>query len=374
MTSRERLLLALDNKEADRVPICGYELVGWNMNDWYNQCASYKPLMDMIREKTDCVYMAPLPRAVFRGQKTTAETWKEGNSTFTKTTYHTPKGDLSSLSRRDEDIYTTWTLEHFLKEIDDIDKYLSMDWSQEDIPDLTELAEVQKNLGEKGIVLPSIADPICEGAELFEMSEFLVFAMTDTEKIKSFLDAIHERQMFYLKSVLDAGVRAGVNLSECLFRLCGPEYATPPYLSPEFFALLVTLYVKDAADLIHQYGAKIRFHSHGKIGKVLDEIMKTEPDAIDPLEPPPDGDIELGEVKEKIGEKVCLFGNLELKLLEHGTSDNVRDFVIKSMRQAKKGGGFVIMPTAAPINDPLAPKTLENYRVFIDTALEYGWY
>ena len=58
MTSRQRLLKALHIEAADRVPVCGYELVGWNDQSWYNQKTSYKPLMDLIREKTDCVYMA----------------------------------------------------------------------------------------------------------------------------------------------------------------------------------------------------------------------------------------------------------------------------------------------------------------------------
>ena len=35
------------------------------------------------------------------------------------------------------------------------------------------------------------------------------------------------------------------------------------------------------------------------------------------------------------------------------------------MAQAKDGGGLVLMPTAAPINVPLSPKTEANYKAFI---------
>ena len=41
---------------------------------------------------------------------------------------------------------------------------------------------------------------------------------------------------------------------------------------------------------------------------------------------------------------------------------------------AKRGGRYVIMPTAAPINVPLEKKTEENYICFIESALEYGLY
>jgi uroporphyrinogen-III decarboxylase len=126
--------------------------------------------------------------------------------------------------------------------------------------------------------------------------------------------------------------------------------------------------------VIHDHGSQVRFHCHGKIGRVLDMIQATGADAIDPCEPPPDGDISLADVKRKLAGKMCVFGNLELKLLEHASTDEVRTYVKACMDVAKSGGGYVIMPTAAPINTPLSMQTESNYLVFIETALEYGAY
>lgn len=390
MTSRQRLLTAIAVEQPDRAPVSCYELVAYDQESWYNQRDSYKPLMDLVREKTDCVFMTSLPAVAFgnaagvvlgfesqsagTGEHVTTKKYKEGKSLFVETIYHTPKGELKSLHRADDDLFTVWTLEHLLKEIDDIDRYLSFDWPWPDKFDLTEFAATQAKLGENGIMMPSLHDPICEAAELFEMGQFLVLSITRTERVKYLMDFIHKRQIAHLEAILQAGLDAGVDWSQCLFRICGPEYATPPYLSPEYFAAFVTPYVKRMSEIIHRYGAKMRLHCHGRIGTVLDEIMKTEPDALDPIEPPPDGDIELGEVKRRIGDRVCLFGNIELRLLEHGEPEEVRDFVIGALAQAKGGGGFVCMPAAAPISDPLSRKTLENYTVFIETALEYGRY
>ena len=89
---------------------------------------------------------------------------------------------------------------------------------------------------------------------------------------------------------------------------------------------------------------------------------------------PPDGDITLAEVKKRIGSKMCIFGNIQLKLLENGTRDEVYQQVKECMEAAKDGGGYVIMPTASPINVPLSPKTEENYITFIEAALELGKY
>jgi uroporphyrinogen-III decarboxylase len=390
MTSRQRLLAVLSGQIPDRVPVSCYELVGYDLKSWYNTHSSYDSLMKLIREKTDCLYMAPLPNLptgmsgdIFDEvtpysaplyKHISKKQWKQGKSTFYEIIFHTPKGDLKMLQRLDDDIFTVWTIENLLKDLSDIDKYISFPWQQPDEFDLSVFATTQKNLGENGILLPSIADPICEAAELFELSQFLILSITDTAQIKRLLDFIHARQIANLNAIFKGGVKAGVDWSQVLFRVCGPEYAIPPRLSPEYFANFVTPYVKPMSDIFHQHDAKMRIHSHGCIRKVLSEMMKTNPDALDPIEPLPDGDISLGDVKKLIGDKVCLFGNIELKLLEHGEPAEVRDFVIDAMKQAKKGGRFVMMPTAGPINDPISPKTEENYRVYIETALEYGKY
>ena len=42
--------------------------------------------------------------------------------------------------------------------------------------------------------------------------------------------------------------------------------------------------------------------------------------------------------------------------------------------EAAEGDGFVLMPTAAPINVPLSPRTERNYFAYIEAGLKYGGY
>lgn len=77
---------------------------------------------------------------------------------------------------------------------------------------------------------------------------------------------------------------------------------------------------------------------------------------------------------DHVGGDMCLFGCIQLKVLEHGSKCEVREAVRACMASAKQGGGYVIMPTAAPINSPLDFRTEENYLHYIDTALELGAY
>ena len=46
----------------------------------------------------------------------------------------------------------------------------------------------------------------------------------------------------------------------------------------------------------------------------------------------------------------------------------------QAMTDAKAGGGFILMPTAAPINVPLSPRTEANYLQMIESAWRYGQY
>jgi uroporphyrinogen decarboxylase len=261
---------------------------------------------------------------------------------------------------------TTWKIEHWCKTIEDVDALMSLPF----VPlnyDFSDYARIQKETGDKGIIMSSLGDPVCMAMELMEFGEATVWALTEPEHFKATLDELHRREIINLRSMLE---QERVDI----YRICGPEYVTPPYLSPKHFKQFVYPYLCDMVALIHEYGKKVRIHSHGRIGQVLDMIIDTGADAIDPCEAPPDGDITLAAIKQKTGNRMAIFGNLQLKLLEHGTDREVREAVKECMCAAKDGGNYVIMPTASPINLPLSKKTADNYQIFIETALELGSY
>lgn len=367
MTSKERLMAVLRKQVPDRVPISTYELIGWNLQSWENQQPSYQSLMDYIRDKTDCMYMTRVPmvnRYVIEHMHT--KKWKDGNSTYTRVTILTPKGELTSLHRVDEGINTIWRLERPVKNEDDVEKYLSIPSDPQPV-DTSALRQEAEALGEKGILLIDIADPLCVAAELFEFGQYTIMAYTNPRLFIKLLDKLFDEQMFFLEDMLQKG--AGP-----LFRIVGPEYATSPYLAPEHFHRFVCAYDKRMIRLIHDYGQYARVHCHGRIRQILPHIIEIEADAMDPLEAPPSGDIELSEIKRLYGDRLCLMGNIQLRDLEYAPANDMKAIVKKCIEDGKEGGGFVIMPTAAPINTPLSSVTERNYRIMIDSALQYGRY
>jgi uroporphyrinogen-III decarboxylase len=371
MTSRKRLLAAIKLQKTDRVPVNTYELVGYNSHAFENNEPSYKRLMDAIRDKTDCVAMwNPKGNQVIAASSYPAEITravkKGAGFTDTHATLHTPLGALTSAYRNYESVHTTWCFEHWCKSTEDVDKMLSVPYEPVTYTS-GDYARIKAEVGDNGIIMASVSDPCDLTFFLMEFGAATVWAMTETEHFAKTIEEMHHRNMVNLENMLKANVVD-------LYRICGPEVLTPPYLPPTLFSRFVTPYLKEMTALIHRYGGLVRIHSHGKIGKVLDDILSVGADCTDPCEAPPDGDITLSELKRRVSGRLCLFGNLQLKMLENADANEVREEVKRCMDAAKDGGGYVIMPTAAPINVPLSPKTEENYIAFIETALALGAY
>ncbi len=368
MNSKERLLKCIRHEPIDRVPISTFELVGWNEFAWENQQPSYKALMDIIRKETDCIYMLN-PDILEERNHDHIHTyeWIENNSNYKKMTYKWKNKNLTYTQRSDDGINTIWTIEHLLKNLDDIDTYLALPYKPAKI-NIKNFYDEQNKLGDKGLMMITLADPVCEAASLFEMSRFLEIALTEPEKMQYFLDAIHERQMHLLREMLS------YNMNDVIFRICGSEYITPPYFSPEYFSKYCTKYLIEICESIKHAGGIARIHCHGKIGKIIEQFAKTDADMLEPLEPIPDGDIDLSEVKKMYGDKFCLMGNIELKELENSEPKRIDQIVNDCMKKAKNGSGYILMPTAAPINDPLSKNTEINYYQMIESVAKYGVY
>ncbi|MFA6133186.1 MAG: uroporphyrinogen decarboxylase family protein [Phycisphaerae bacterium] len=370
MNSTERLLAVLNGKMPDRVPISTYELIGWNARNFENRQPSYSSLMDFIRARTDCIYMTGVHVPNKLDQPPEVEKWDEDEQHVERLTLQTPTRRLVKIVSSSDNVMTTWTRTPWCGDLDDLWAMLSMPFELGQ-PDYSALEDAWADLqGTRGLPMIDLMDPLCEVAEKFEFGQFTVLAMTETQQIIKALDFLHERKVAKLERVL----KGGGPVRSAMWRIVGPEYAAPPFLPPELFSKLVVPYVSRYVEMIRQAGGYPRIHIHGRIGRLLNDILRMNPSAIDPVEPRPDGDADVGEVKAALGDQICLMGGIELKHIESASEEFVADLTRRTLAEGKDGGRFVIMPTAAPIDVPLSPQTERNYRVFIETALEAGRY
>jgi len=367
MNSRQRLINCINNKPIDRVPISTYEMVPYK-SDFYNTQPSYKNMMQFFREHTDCIYSTGANETLINKNVIEKKETKIEGGVIVETIIHGKGGDLLKKSKRMDNLNTWWTLKHFCEDLDDLKIYVDT------LPDLIKEVSVDnahkidKELGGKGLTMLSVPDPLCTIADSFELGKFLVYAITETKTIKRATDAIYEYQTYQFDQMIKGGVE------NMMIRIYGAEYATPPYLPPSMFYDLGTKYLKPMCKKIKQAKAFPRIHSHGKIKLILEQFLQTDMMALEPIEPIPDGDISIGEVKKICKDKVCLMGNVELRELENSDKRRINIIVKNIMEQAKGKTGLVIMPTASPINASLSKRTEENYYEMINASLQYGKY
>jgi uroporphyrinogen-III decarboxylase len=111
-----------------------------------------------------------------------------------------------------------------------------------------------------------------------------------------------------------------------------------------------------------------RIHSHGKIKNILDYIVQMGASATDPIEPPPQGDVELSYVKEKYGKDLVLFGNIEIADIENTPNNDFKKIVSQALIDGTKGQGrgFVLMPSASPYGRDISKTTMKNYETMVE--------
>ena len=243
------------------------------------------------------------------------------------------------------------------------------DFKEYDIPDpdleskYDSLKEIVKRFkGERAIVFLA--------HETFEYSHYLFGGMdkvfvnyiTDPDFVKEVLDSIWS----YKSRVIENAIEIGADV------ICtGDDYASRigPLISQEHFREFVLPYLKKAVDIAHKGGVYFIKHTDGKIWKIIDDIISAGIDALDPLEPLAEMDI--GEVKKRYGDKICMVGNIDCgMLLPMGEKEEVIEAVKETIAKAAPGGGHIIASSNSihPAVDP------ENYKTMIEAARKYGRY
>ncbi len=243
----------------------------------------------------------------------------------------------------------------------DLDRYAPPD------PDadhrLESLREAVKRFkGEKAIVFL--------GHETFEFSHYLLGGMDrlfiDYITNPGFVERLSEVVWSYKGRVLERAAEEGADVL-----LTGDDYAyaSGPLMSPEHFGRFILPYLRRAVDVAHKGGVPFIKHTDGNLWKVIDAMVDTGLDGLDPIEPIAHMDI--GEVKRRYGDRIAVCGNVDCtEILPHGTKEQVVDAVKETIAKASPGGGH-ILASSNSIHPGVKP---ENYRTMLEAAREWGAY
>jgi len=383
-------MATLRGEPVDRPAVNFYELGGFAVDpsdpdefNVYND-PSWRPLLQLAEEHSDLIRMrSPVrPRgheparseaegcnaAGPRSEFFKTEKFLADGCRFKRLTLKIAGRTMTSLTRRSPDLDTVWTLEHLLKSTDDLKAYLELpDEVFAEQIDVTGLIEEDQKLADRGIVMVDTEDPLCAAAYLFSMEDFTVVALTEQGLFHRLLEKLSRH--IYARTQVTAEAFIGH-----LWRIYGPEYATEPYLPPHLFEEYVVRYTGPMVEIIQKHGGFARIHCHGRIRAVLDHIVEMNPAAIDPIEPPPQGDVELSYVRRRYGKDLVLFGNIEFAAIENTEPAEFEKLVEKTLKDgtAGQGKGFVLMPSSAPICRKITPRVMKNYQTMIRLAVNFS--
>jgi len=375
LTHRERVLRCVRWQPTDRVPIYSPvplnplawergQLPGWHDSDNYRAVARLAAEHCEVNGRYSCAgglfnrayHMVP-GRCIEQVSRETV-----GERTTITTVVHTPKGDLRTVSKHDRGVATSWVTEPLIKDKADVDRLLSVPFE----PSLTDpepFEQERRAWGERGIMELGVSTPMVCTSHIMAFGQFLEWCASERATIERLVEVACERIYLRLEHLLQAGVIDGIWLG-------GSEQATPPMMSRRFYDELVVPYDGKLMELVHAHGALVHVHCHGKINGVFERIMDMGADMLDPVEPPPDGDLEIGDAKRRAHGRMVLMGNIEFRHLEFATRQEVDELVRRAICEQGKAG-IMLYPSATPITY-MSDQLRDNCLQYIESGLGYG--
>jgi uroporphyrinogen decarboxylase len=252
-------------------------------------------------------------------------------------------------------------MEPAIKSQKDLDTYTPPD---PDIPFRYEHLEhlVKRFKGERAVVI-GVTDIFALGRENFLGDIGYLRAMVkEPELIDRSNEIILDYQLRYMKNCIEVGAD--------IFWINGDWAMTEkPMVSRNFTERFLGPPLKTLVDFAHEHGVPCVKHTDGNIWPIYDVIIDTGIDGLHPIDPMANMDI--GEAKEKFGDKVCLCGNVSCAFsLVSGTTEEVRQETKEVIKKAGKGGGLICMSSNS-VHSGVKP---ENYVAMVEAIREFGEY
>ncbi len=183
---------------------------------------------------------------------------------------------------------------------------------------------------------------------------------------------IYENRDFVLKLMdifIDWACKAIPKINELGFDfMIIPEdlaWKQGPLFSPKMFRELFLPRMKRAAEKIKMPWI---YHSDGNLIPILDDLLTLGMNGLANIEP---SAMDINELKKKYGKRLCLVGNIDLHYtLTRGTPEETEAEVKKRIQEVGPGGGYILASSnsLAPYCKP------ENVLAMQQALLKYGSY
>jgi uroporphyrinogen decarboxylase len=192
------------------------------------------------------------------------------------------------------------------------------------------------------------------GTFLRRMDNFLMDLVAEPEQVERLLDALMERHL----AVLEKACRAVGDVADVI--RFGDDLGTNggPFMSPNTYRQLFKPRHTILCDYVHQHSKMKTFlHSCGSIRALLPDLIEAGYDVINPVQTTCLG-MEAEGLKKDFGKDICFWGGGcdTRTVLPTGAPQDVKDHVKRRLEILMPGGGFVfntvhnILPDVPPQN------------------------
>lgn len=379
MTSRERIMAVVFGAIPDRVPVSLYKIDPFDNESFWAGHKSFEKLLGVARECQDTFHLyRPKTGFFFSAPGSIEVRVEEFQDTPLSKTVHlsvnTRFGKLTRSARTSITSVHQWVQKPWVESENDIMKFLELPYTPF-TPALSEYYKIAGTLGDRGVVVIALPDPLAVIAELFAPGDMPNFMLSSPDLIRQLLEKMQERLINLYRFI--SGAVSGV-----IIRIRGAEYATPPVLPPEYFpdikkvfSDVVLRYDRELIDILRSGNKNyVCYHWHGQIEPFLPLVLKMGIDILEPVINSFDSPNTLLKIRRIVGDRVVMMGGLLVEDMEFRTSEEIREMIKDAIIQGGRQGRFILIPSDIPESSPISSQMEANYIEFLQAGINYGKY
>ncbi len=220
---------------------------------------------------------------------------------------------------------------------------------------------IKEHTGKKALVL-HLNDVFSIPSRLMTFENFLIKVYEDPEPVRALLKISVDINLQMAKEAVKRGIK---------IIYTGDDYAynSGPMISPLKFRDIFYPELKRVVSGYKELGLLVIKHTDGNIMPIIDMIIDSGFDCLDPIDPI--AGMDLGELKKNYGNKICLKGNVDCaKTLSFKNEKETIEETKDCLNKAMKGGGY-ILSSSNSIHSAVKP---ENYMAMIKTLKKFSKY
>ncbi|MFA6568682.1 MAG: uroporphyrinogen decarboxylase family protein [Victivallales bacterium] len=343
MTSRERMLIALNNGRPDRLPCQVHGWMGYYLKTYLGGMDQWQAFEKFGMDFA--IYVSPSYRyndkdlANWRRDRKDLGVDSEGNHCW-KETITTPKGTLHHGGAWNE--ITGWETEYPIKNIQDFEIWNAFYPVPSGI-DFKPIQDVKERLGDRGIIRshpfsPSQGSPWQSFCTMFDTEHAIMLGMDEPETLHHILESIVRKTL----KVTEMWVGTPADMVEV-----GGGAGSSTVISPDFYRKFGLPYDKRQNKLMHEAGLKIVNHFCGGLMPMLDLVVESGADGLETMTPPSmGGDCDLRKASKEVGDKLFFLGGFDQNAgFERGTPEAARRLVFECFDATKDHAGYICCPS-----------------------------